>query len=342
MPAQAPKIRKMLPKPGQLASRPIQPEKFHIRGMPYVPKRRIMPLSNGIRRLETVRDQNIAQLERKLANLKKAYDRVKNRSEGSHARQTALTQLESEMRKYGQEKGRLLAKFAHFYGPLAHESNRRLSIDPDYPFTISRAQFIESLGRRLRTPGSHTVGIYDLDRFAAFVKKYKHADGGEMISLFAKAVNNLATRYGGFCCVYGGDEIGVYIPGHIERTEEFSRKVKKEFKDVLRQSRFKNILNDPVVKAIGYSGILKDYSWGTETGLPIGYQWELAKSNRNAETALLELSDLLLNMKKVENKRKRVRLLNENDVPIREIFTARPGKLRRTWNYIKSRYLAER
>ncbi|MDD5148322.1 MAG: GGDEF domain-containing protein, partial [Candidatus ainarchaeum sp.] len=252
-----------MPNPAQ--RKPVP--RFSQRGRFYVPKQAsIKPLERGIFRLRRAYEYNEKQVTKRIAQLVKIKNKTasSNMPEAKKARTLAL--LDNGIRNLGQEKGRLISKFERAYEPLAEEAIRRLKSHPDYPAVYSKRYFIEEVRDSLLKPGTHSVGMLDIDRLNKFLAKHYHQSTGRVVSIFTESVAEVLGSRGGFACLYGGDEVGIFLPTTGEEIAHLMKELIVVFRKKLNTSEFASIAHTPEVQNLAFSGVFRDFSWSKLEG----------------------------------------------------------------------------
>ena len=285
-----------------------RPERFAMRGKAYVPRpSNIKPLINGTRRLTKVFETNQAQTTQKIAAFIERKKRIIASKMPDKGKTRAIEIIDNQIKHLGQEKGRLIDKYERLHEPLLKSAVDRLKTHPDYPNVFSKTYFLEEMRDRLKQPGPHTVGMLDIDKLNKFLGKYYHEPTGRVVSIFTESVAHVLKPIGGFACLYGGDEVGVFIPKSVIQTHEIIQAITKDFKKRLAEGEFGKIAHTPEVQNLAFSGIFQDFTWERIPGMSNDAVSIFAHIPRgiDPETVFHDLSNGVIRMKKVNEQKRR-------------------------------------
>lgn len=96
------------------------------------------------------------------------------------------------------------------------------------------------------------LALFDIDHFKSINDKYGHLSGDFVLVEFAKALNNVFSKYG-FAGRIGGDEFAVFIPNRLNKKEirELCEKILEAATKI--QFKFKGVTLSPVHISMGVS-----------------------------------------------------------------------------------------
>ncbi|MBS3061272.1 MAG: GGDEF domain-containing protein [Candidatus Diapherotrites archaeon] len=270
------KLKRILPIPGKLkkflAKRKIRPFAPKERGF-RLPNQEIGPIKRATNRMRFIYDHywstsaaEIAQRQRLQKQIHQGHSQFTNLTRWEKRRLNEL--LQQQIAAIGRERGRFQNKYKVVDDRIDDEALRRLDIHPDYPAVHSRRAYMENLRDALRKPGQHAVGLVDVDNLSRVSTEIDHAKAGKIVDILAESLSEVLKPRRGFACVYGGDELYIYLPRNLRESElimdvrfreAFERRIEK-FPELKRLVKRNNI---------DFTGVVQDFSSDTPR---IGFQ----------------------------------------------------------------------
>jgi GGDEF domain-containing protein len=261
------KLERLLPVPSKLrpfiAKRMVRPFTKHDRGF-RLPKESIGSVKRGSGRLLYIHDRfmsmsaaEIAQRQRQQKQIEENHPQFKHLNSWEKRKLHGLLQFQIEA--IGRERGRFQEKHKLIDDRIDSESLRRMGLHPDYPSVYSRNGYLEELRDVLRKPGQHAVGVVDVDNLNKISTEIDHDLAAALVVTLSKSLSDVLKPRKGFACVFGGDELYVYLPRTLKDAELI---MDVRFRDAFA----KNLKHYPALERlvkrarVDFTGVVQDFS----------------------------------------------------------------------------------